>query len=65
MAPAAIGMDPLPPLTPQDRAAALRDRFEPLGPGLTDAVNRAATGHVLNHSQEPVRDRRADFRQAA
>jgi hypothetical protein len=57
-------MDPLPPITPEALAAALRDRFEQLCRDVADAVNRAPTGHVISHSEEPVRDRLADFRQA-
>ena len=57
-------MDPLPPLTPEALIAALRDQFEQLCRDVTDAVNHAPTGHVLNHSEEPVRDRLADFRTA-
>jgi hypothetical protein len=45
-------------------AARLRDRFEALCRHVADAVNQAPTGQVLNHSEEPVRDLLADFRQA-
>lgn len=56
-------MDPLPQVSPDALAAALRERFEQLCRDITDAVNRAPTGHVINHSEEPVRDLLAEFRQ--
>jgi hypothetical protein len=56
-------MDPLPPVTADALHAALRERFEQLCQQVTDAVNRAPAGQVLNHSEEPVRDLLADFRQ--
>lgn len=56
-------MEPLPPVTADALRAALRERFEQLCQQVTDAVNQAPTGHVLNHSEEPVRDLLADFRQ--
>ena len=57
-------MEPLPPITSEALIAALRDHFEQLCRAVTDAVNQAPTGHVLNHSEETVRNRLADFRQA-
>ena len=57
------GMDPLPPLSPDALIAALREQFEHLCRDVTDAVNRAPTGHVLSHSEGPVRDLLGDFRQ--
>ena len=57
-------MDPLPPLSPETLIAALRNQFEQLCHDVTAAINRAPTGHVVNHSEEPVRDLLADFRQA-
>jgi len=56
-------MDPLPPLTPELLRETLRGPFEDLCRQVADVVNRAPTGHVLNHSEEPVRDLLADFRQ--
>lgn len=56
-------MDPLPLVPPDALAAALRERFEQLCRNVTDAVNRAPTGQVINHSEEPVRDLLAAFRQ--
>jgi hypothetical protein len=56
-------MDPLPPLDADALAALLRERFDHLCRGVADAVNRAPTGQVLNHSEEAVRDLLADFRQ--
>lgn len=55
-------MDPLPPIPPDALAVALRERFEQLCREVTDAVNRAPTGHVINSSEEPVRDLLAEFR---
>ncbi len=55
-------MDSLPPITPEALVAALRSRFEELCRAVADAVNHAPTGHVLPHSEEPVRDLLADFR---
>jgi len=55
-------MDPLPPLTPETLLETLRGPFEELCRHVADVVNRAPTGHVLNHSEEPVRDLLADFR---
>ena len=59
---AEISMDPLPPITPEALAAALRQRFEKLCHDVVDAVNQAPTGAVIRHSEEPVRDLLADFR---
>jgi hypothetical protein len=56
-------MDPLPPVRADDLIAALRAQFEQLCRDVTDAVNRAPTGHVISHSEEPVRDLLGDFRQ--
>src|SRR5271157_3068517 len=64
LARAEIGMDPLPPLSPETLIAALRGQFEQLCLDVTAALNNAPTGHVLSHSEEPVRDLLADFRQA-
>jgi hypothetical protein len=55
-------MDPLPLLNPETLLETLRGSFENLCQQVADAVNRAPTGHVLNHSEEPVRDLLADFR---
>jgi hypothetical protein len=56
-------MDQLPPLTPDTLLETLRGPFEDLCRQVADVVNQAPTGHVLNHSDEPVRDLLADFRQ--
>ena len=56
-------MDPLPPIPPDALAAALGERFEQLCRDVTDAVNGAPTGQVINHSEGPVRDLLAQFRQ--
>lgn len=57
-------MEPLPPVTPEALRAALQQRFDQLCQEVIDAVNRAPAGHILNHSEEPVRDLLADFRTA-
>ena len=56
-------MDRLPPLNAATLVETLRGPFEDLCRQVADAVNAAATGHVLNHSEEPVRDLLGDFRQ--
>lgn len=56
-------MDPLPPVTPEALAQSLQDLFQQLCHDVADAVSRAPTGHVLSHSEEPVRDLLGDFRQ--
>jgi len=55
-------MDPLPPLTADALLQSLRGRFEELCRSVADAVNEAPTGHVINASEEKVRDLFADFR---
>jgi len=55
-------MDPLPPITPEALTQALQAEFQQLCQQVTDAVNRAPTGHVIPHSEEPVRDLLGDFR---
>lgn len=57
-------MDPLPPLCPEQLRQILRDQFHALCDAVAEAVNRAPSGHVLSHSEEPVRDLLADFRTA-
>jgi hypothetical protein len=58
-------MDRQPELSPQ----ALRDQllapFEQLCQEVAAAVNQAEPGHVINQSEEKVRDVLADFRRAA
>ena len=56
-------MDRLPPLNDETLLETLRGPFEDLCRHVARAVNEAPTGHVLNHSEEPVRDLLADFRQ--
>jgi hypothetical protein len=56
-------MDRLPPLNAETLLETLRGPFEDLCRQVAVAVNQAPTGHVLNHSEEPVRDLLADFRQ--
>jgi hypothetical protein len=41
----------------------LREKFEQLCRGVTDAVNQAPPGQVINASEETVRDLLAGFRQ--
>jgi hypothetical protein len=60
--------EPTPPLEPTVSADALlgqlRGRFEQLCRDVTDAVNHAPAGQVINASEEKVRDLLADFRLA-
>jgi hypothetical protein len=56
-------MEPLPPLAADALLQSLRSRFEELCRNVADAVNQAPTGHVINASEEKVRDLFADFRQ--
>jgi hypothetical protein len=42
----------------------LRGRFEKLCEQVADAVNSAQPGHVINQSEEKVKDLLADFRTA-
>jgi hypothetical protein len=58
-------MDPLPPLSADALLASLRSRFEELCRNVADAVNQAPTGHIINASEEKVRDLFADFRRQA
>jgi hypothetical protein len=58
-------MDPLPALSADTLLQSLRSRFEELCRCVADAVNQAPTGHVLNASEEKVRDLFADFRRQA
>ena len=55
-------MDPLPPVTPEALSAALLADFQRLCQEVAGAVSRAPTGHVIAHSEEPVRDLLGDFR---
>jgi hypothetical protein len=58
-------MEPLPPVSPDVLLESLRSRFEELCRGVANAVNQAPTGHVINASEEKVRDLFADFRRQA
>ena len=58
-------MDPLPPISADALLESLRGRFEDLCRSITDAVNQAPTGHIINASEEKVRDLFADFRRDA
>ena len=58
-------MDPLPAVSADTLRERLRGRFEELCRGIVDAVNQAPTGHVINASEEKVRDLFADFRREA
>jgi hypothetical protein len=55
---------PEPILSTDDLLQQLRGRFAQLCRDVTDAVNRAPAGQVINASEEKVRDLLADFRQA-
>jgi hypothetical protein len=56
-------MDQLPPRTLETLLETLRGPFENRCRQVADVVHRAPTGPVRNHSEEPVRDLLADFRQ--
>jgi hypothetical protein len=58
-------MDPLPAISADALLDSLRGRFEDLCRGVADAVNQAPTGHIINASEEQVRDLFADFRRQA
>jgi hypothetical protein len=58
-------MDPLPAVSADTLLESLRGRFEELCRRVADAVNQAPTGHVINASEEKVRDLFADFRREA
>jgi hypothetical protein len=58
-------MDPLPAISADDLLESLRGRFEAVCRGVAAAVNQAPTGHVINASEEQVRDLFADFRRQA
>jgi hypothetical protein len=57
-------VDSQPQLSAQDLLDQLRGRFEKLCSEVTDAVNAAPAGQVINASEEKVRDLLADFREA-
>ena len=57
-------MDPQPQLSADQLLEQLRGRFEKLCHDVTDAVNQAPAGQVINASEEKVRDLLADFREA-
>jgi hypothetical protein len=52
-------------LSPEALLDALRGLCEEVCRGIADAVNQAPTGHVINASEEKVRDLCARFRQTA
>jgi hypothetical protein len=58
-------MAPLPAVAADTLLERLRGRFEELCRGVADAVNQAPTGHIINASEEQVRDLFADFRREA
>ena len=57
-------MSPEPTLSADVLLDQLRGRFEKLCREVTDAVNQAPAGQVINASEEKVRDLLADFRTA-
>jgi hypothetical protein len=63
-----VSTEPTPSAEPTFTADALLDqlraRFERLCHDVTDAVNAAPAGQVINASEEQVRDLLADFRRA-
>jgi hypothetical protein len=56
-------VDSQPELSAADLRALLGDRFDQLCIAVAAAVNAAQPGHVINQSEEKVRDLLADFRQ--
>jgi hypothetical protein len=52
-----------PQLSPEQLLDQLREGFEKLCRDVTDAVNQAPAGQVINASEEKVRDLVANFRQ--
>jgi hypothetical protein len=56
-------VDPQPQLSAADLRALLGERFDHLCNDVAAAVNAAQPGHVINQSEEKVRDLLADFRQ--
>jgi hypothetical protein len=57
-------MDSQPQLSADALLEQLRGQFEKLCRGVTDAVNQAPAGQVIDASEEKVRDLFADLRQA-
>jgi hypothetical protein len=58
-------LDSLPAVSAEAFIEALRSQFEEVCRGVTDAINQAPTGQVINASEEKVRDLFARFRQRA
>jgi hypothetical protein len=58
-------LESLPPVSAEAMIEALRGQFEQVCRSVAEAVNQAPTGHVINASEEKVRDLFADFRRAA
>src|SRR5262249_36849736 len=55
-------MNPQPQASAGDLMAQLQDKFERLCQDVTEAVNHASPGQVINDSEEQVRDLLARFR---
>ncbi len=50
-------------ITPQELKAALKVDIDRLVEQVTQAINNAQPGRIINDSEEPVRDANAEFRQ--
>jgi len=60
---AAEAVTPQPQLNAEDLLTQLRGNFEQLCRDVTDAVNKAPAGQIINASEEKVRDLLGRFRQ--
>ncbi len=52
-------------VTKDQLKAALGEELDKLAESMADAMNNAQWGHIIDQSEEPVRDAHADFRQQA
>ena len=50
-------------ITPEELKVALKGDIDRLVEQVTEAINRAQLGRIINDSEEPVRDASAQFRQ--
>ncbi len=52
-------------VTKEQFKAALSEELDKLAESMAEAMNNAQWGHIIDQSEEPVRDAHADFRQQA
>jgi hypothetical protein len=52
-------------ITPEELAAELQGDIEALVKKVCQSINVARVGHIIDDSEEPVRDAHAEFRQKA